>query len=217
MKILELKAEKRTIKGSKAVKKLRESGQIPAILYGHKQDNVMLCLNEHDFTRILHTGARMINLTVDNKKESALIKDVQYDTISDYVLHVDFSRIDLTERVKLRVLIELHGESIGVKDGGVLTHVMKDVEIECLPTAIPEKIKVNISELGIGKAIHVKELPVLEGVLYISDADVVVATVHQIVEAKAVPEEELLAEPEVITKKPKEGEEEAAAESAKKT
>ena len=217
MKILELKAEKRTTKGSRAVKKLRESGQIPAILYGHKQENVMLCLNELDFTRILHSGTRMINLTVDNKKESALIKDVQYDNLLDCVLHVDFSRIDLTERVKLRVSIELHGESIGVKGGGVLTHVMKDVEIECLPTAIPEKIKVNISELGLGKAIHVKELPVLEGIQYISEPESVVASVHQIVEAKAVSEEELLAEPEVITKKPKEGEEEAAAESAKKT
>ena len=90
-------------RAAKAVKKLRESGQIPAILYGHKQDNVMLCLNEHDFTRILHSGTRMIDLTVDNKKESALIKDVQYDNLLDCVLHVDFSRIDLTERVKLRV------------------------------------------------------------------------------------------------------------------
>jgi len=216
MKILELKAEKRTTKGSKAVKKLRESGQIPAILYGHKPDNVMLCLNEHDFTRILHSGTRMINLTVDNKKESALIKDVQYDNLLDRVLHVDFSRIDLTERVKLRVPLEVHGEPVGVKEGGVLTHVMKDVEIECLPTAIPEKIKVNISELGIGKAIHVKELPVLEGIQYISETELVVASVHQIVEAKAVSEEELLAEPEVITKKPKEGEEESA-EAAKKT
>jgi len=217
MKILELKAEKRTTRGSKAVKKLRESGQIPAILYGHKPDNVMLCLNEHDFTRILHSGTRMINLTVDNKKESALIKDVQYDNLLDRVLHVDFSRIDLTERVKLRVPLEVHGEPVGVKEGGVLTHVMKDVEIECLPTAIPEKIKVNISELGIGKAIHVKELPVLEGIQYISETELVVASVHQIVEAKAVSEEELLAEPEVITKKPKEGEEEGASESAKKT
>lgn len=216
MKILELKAEKRTTRGSKAVKKLRESGQIPAILYGHKPDNVMLCLNEHDFTRILHSGTRMINLTVDNKKESALIKDVQYDNLLDRVLHVDFSRIDLTERVKLRVPLEVHGEPVGVKEGGVLTHVMKDVEIECLPTAIPEKIKVNISELGMGKAIHVKELPVLEGIQYISETELVVASVHQIVEAKAVPEEELLAEPEVITKKPKEGEEESA-EAAKKT
>ena len=216
MKILELKAEKRATRGSKAVKKLRGSGQIPAILYGHKPDNVMLCLNEHDFTRILHSGTRMINLTVDNKKESALIKDVQYDNLLDRVLHVDFSRIDLTERVKLRVPLEVHGEPVGVKEGGVLTHVMKDVEIECLPTAIPEKIKVNISELGIGKAIHVKELPVLEGIQYISETELVVASVHQIVEAKAVSEEELLAEPEVITKKPKEGEEESA-EAAKKT
>ncbi|MEP9410627.1 MAG: 50S ribosomal protein L25 [Candidatus Brocadia sp.] len=207
MEILDLKAEKRTTKGSKGVKKLRMAGQIPAMLYGHKQDNVMLCLKKSEFARILHTGTRMVRLTFDNKKESALIKEVQYDTLEDSVLHVDFSRIDLNERVKLRVPIELAGESVGVKEGGVLTHVMKDIEIECLPVAIPEKIKVNISELGLGKAIHVKELPVLEGIQYTSDAEAVVVSVHQVVEKKAVPEEELMAEPEVITRKPKEGEE----------
>src|SRR5574337_1933694 len=214
MEILDLKAEKRTTKGSKGVKKLRMVGQIPAMLYGHKEDNVMLCLGEDDFVRILHTGTRMLRLTYDNKKESALIKEVQYDTIVDRVLHVDFSRIDLNERVKLRVPVELHGESIGVKEGGILTHVIKDIEIECLPTTIPEKIKINIAELGLGKAIHVKELPVLEGIQYISDAEADVVSLPQIVEKKAVSEEELLAEPEVITKKPKEGEE--AAESEKK-
>lgn len=103
--------------------------------------------------------------------------------------------------------IELAGESVGVKEGGVLTHVMKDIEIECLPTAIPEKIKVNISELGLGKAIHVKELSAMEGIQYTSDAEAVVVSIHQVVERKALPEEELLAEPEVIAKKPKEGEE----------
>lgn len=207
MAIFDLKAEKRTTKGSKGVKKLRMVGEIPAMLYGHKQDNVMLCLKEDEFTRILHTGTRMIRLTYDKKKESALIKEVQYDNLTDRVLHVDFSRIDLDEKVKLRVPIELAGESVGVKEGGVLTHVMKDIEIECLPTAIPEKIKVNISELGLGKAIHVKELPVVEGIQYTSDAEAVVVSVHQVVEKKALPEEELLAEPEVIVKKPKEGEE----------
>ena len=207
MKILELKAEKRTTTGSREVKKLRMVGQIPAMLYGHKQNNVMLCLKEDEFTRILHTGSRMLRLTYDNKKESALIKDVQYDNVVDRVLHVDFSRIDLDEKIKLRVSIDLVGESIGVKEGGVLTHVMKDIEIECLPAAIPETIKVNISGLGVGKAIHVKELPVLEGIQYIPDAETVVVSVHQIVEKKAASEEELLAEPEVITKKPKEGEE----------
>lgn len=207
MAIFDLKAEKRTTKGSRGVKKLRMVGEIPAMLYGHKQDNVMLCLKEDEFTRILHTGTRMIRLTYDKKKESALIKEVQYDNLTDRVLHVDFSRIDLDEKVKLRVPIELAGESVGVKEGGVLTHVMKDIEIECLPTAIPEKIKVNISELGLGRAIHVKELPAMEGIQYTSDAEAVVVSIHQVVEKKALPEEELLAEPEVIAKKPKEGEE----------
>lgn len=172
----------------------------------------MLCMKEDEFTRILHTGTRMLYLTYDNQRESALIKEIQYDHIVDRVLHVDFSRIDLDERVKLRVPVELTGESIGVKEGGILTHVMKDIEIECLPTAIPEMIKVNVSELGLGKAIHVKELPVLEGIRYLSDGETVVVSVHQLVEKKAVAEEELLAEPEVITKKPKEGEEAAEAE-----
>lgn len=206
MKILELNAEKRAIKGSKAMRKLRREGQVPAILYGHKLDNIMLSLKEDQLAKILHAGARMVQLVFDNVKESALIKDVQYDTLEDCVLHVDFSRIDLNERVKLRVSIELSGDPVGVKEGGILTHVLKDVEIECLPTAIPEKIKVNISELGLGKAIHVKELPVIDGVHYTSDPESVVVSVHQVAAEKVVPEEELLTEPEVITKKPKEEE-----------
>ncbi len=212
MKILELKTEKRTTKGSRAITKLRMTGKIPAILYGHKQDNVMLCMKEDEFTRILHTGTRTLYLTYDHQKESALIKEIQYDHVSDRVLHVDFSRIDLDEMVKLRVPIGLAGESIGVKEGGILTHVMKDIEIECLPTSIPEMIKVDVSELALGKAIHVKELPALEGIQYLPDTEAVVVSVHQIVEKKTVTEEELLAEPEVIAKKPKEGEETAEAE-----
>src|SRR4030067_1388896 len=143
MEILELKAEKRTTKGSKAARKLRESGQIPAILYGHKEDNVMLSLKDTDFMRLLQTRTRLIWLAFDNKKESALIKDVQHDNLSDRIDHVDFSRIDLDERVHLRVSVEVYGEPVGVKDGGILTHTLKSVEIECLPAVITAKIKVN--------------------------------------------------------------------------
>lgn len=207
MEILELKAEKRTTKGSKAARKLRESGQIPAILYGHKEDNIMLSLKDTDFMRLLQTRTRMIWLAFENKKESALIKDVQHDNLSDGIIHVDFSRINLDERIKLRVFIEVYGDPIGVKEGGVLTHALKEVEIECLPAIIPEKIKVNISSLGLGKALHVRELPQMEGIRYLPDAETVVVSVHQLTAEKAVSEEEMLVEPVVITKKPKEGEE----------
>lgn len=207
MEILELKAEKRTTKGSKAARKLRDSGQIPAILYGHKEDNVMLALKDTDFMRLLQTRTRLIWLAYGNKKESALIKDVQHDNLSDRIDHVDFSRIDLDERVHLRVSVEVYGEPVGVKDGGILTHTLKSVEIECLPAVIPEKIKVNISSLGLGKSLHVRELPQVEGIRYLPDPETVVASVHQVSAEKATSEEELLAEPEVITKKPKEGEE----------
>lgn len=207
MEILELKAEKRTTKGSKAARKLRETGQIPAILYGHKEDNIMLSLKDTDFMRLLQTRTRMIWLAFENKKESALIKDVQHDNLSDGIIHVDFSRINLDERIKLRVFIEVYGDPIGVKEGGVLTHALKEVEIECLPAIIPEKIKVNISSLGLGKALHVRELPQMEGIRYLPDAETVVVSVHQLTAEKAVSEEEMLVEPVVITKKPKEGEE----------
>lgn len=207
MEILELKADKRTTKGSKAARKLRETGQIPAILYGHKEDNIMLSLKDTDFMRLLQTRTRMIWLAFENKKESALIKDVQHDNLSDGIIHVDFSRINLDERIKLRVFIEVYGDPIGVKEGGVLTHALKEVEIECLPAIIPEKIKVNISSLGLGKALHVRELPQMEGIRYLPDAETVVVSVHQLTAEKAVSEEEMLVEPVVITKKPKEGEE----------
>lgn len=201
---MELNAEKRNRKGSRAIRRLRKDGEIPAILYGHKLDTIMLSLKEDKFTKILTAGARMVRLVYDDKKEPALIKAVQYDTLEDCILHVDFSRINVDERVTLRVPVELAGEPAGVKEGGVLTHAMKDVEIECLPTAIPEKIKITISELGLGSTIHVHELPVLDGVRYISDAESVVVSVHLPASEKEVSEEELLAEPEVITRKPKE-------------
>ncbi|MCF6150092.1 MAG: 50S ribosomal protein L25 [Candidatus Kuenenia sp.] len=204
MKILELKAEKRTVKRSKAVRKLRETGYIPAVVYGHKEDNVILSVNGAEFDRVLNAGVRMIHLTYDNTKESVLIKDVQYDNLSDSVLHVDFSRVSLDERVTLKVPIILTGNSVGVKEGGVLTQAMKSIEIESLPTAVPEDIKVNVSDLEIGKSIHVKELPVMENIKYLSDADAVVVSVHHAAEEKIVSEEELLAGPEVISKKPKE-------------
>lgn len=204
MEVLELKAEKRTLKRTKAVRKLRATGHIPAVVYGHKEDNVLLSVNGGEFGRVLNAGARMINLAYDRTKESVLIKDVQYDNLSDKVLHVDFARVSMDERVTLKVPIILTGSAVGVKAGGVLTQTMKNIEIECFPAAVPEDIKVNVSELETGKSIHVKELPSIAGIKYLSDAEAVVVSVQHAAEEKAVSEEELHAGPEVITKKPKE-------------
>ncbi|MDR4506813.1 MAG: 50S ribosomal protein L25 [Candidatus Brocadiaceae bacterium] len=208
MEILELNAEKRVLKKSRAAKKMRASGQIPAVLYGQNRESIMLCLKEDEFGRVLHSGSRMIRLAFGGIKETALMKEVQYHSLTDQVLHVDFSRIILEERVRLKVPILVFGEPVGVKDGGVLTPVMKEIEVECLPVDMPEKIKVNISELGLDKAIHVKELPALKGVRYLPDGDAVVVSIHRAVEEKIVSEEELLAGPEIISRRPKEESEE---------
>lgn len=213
MRIFDLKVGKRTAKKTRAVNRLRKNGQIPAILYGHKQDNIMLCLDEKDLLQMLQAGAKMVRLRFNNEVESALVKDVQYDNIKNQVLHVDFARVDLEEKVRVRVPVELYGECIGVKEGGILTHVLKYVEVECLPTAIPEKVKVNILDLGVGRAIHVKDLPEQEGIKFLSDREAVVVSVHKAVEEKLV-SEGTISEPEVITRKPKEGE--AGATAAEK-
>jgi len=206
MNIIELSAQKRTAKKTKNARKLRKNGHIPAILYGHKLENIMLSINESDFERILNSGMRMINLTYNNTTEPALVKDVQYNMVTDEILHIDLSRISLDKTINIRVPIILFGEPVGVKEGGVLTQVLKDIEIECLPSSVPEDIKVDISELGLGNSLFVKELPKQKGIEYLSDGDTVVASVHHATEEKEVLEEELETEtePEVISKKAKE-------------
>jgi len=157
---LQVKIRKDT--GSLKSRKNRKSGLIPAILYGHKQENLKLLLNEKEFAKALDTDAKMVNLTWNGTEEIAIIKDVQFDTFGKKILHVDFVRIALTERVTTHVPVVLYGTSQGVKEGGILDHAMKEVEIECLPTEIPKNIRINISGLTIGETIHIKdmELPV---------------------------------------------------------
>lgn len=186
--------------GSRAVKRLRKSGKIPTILYGHKQDNINLSVDRSDFLHALKAKARMVNLKWDNNDESALIKEVQYDYLGDEIIHVDFSRIDIGETVKLHVPIELFGVPVGLKKHGVLDHLLKEVSVECVVTAIPEKIRVVVSGLDAGQSILVKDLTVPEGVKIINNPDAVVVSIHFAVEEEKT-DEEGMAEPEVITSK----------------
>ena len=105
--------------GTRAARKCRRSGLVPAILYGHKQENLMLSLNKKEFVKALDSGVRTVNLKWNGSEETALIKNVQFDTFGKEILHVDFVRIDWTERVSTRVPIELFGSSLGVQEGGI--------------------------------------------------------------------------------------------------
>jgi large subunit ribosomal protein L25 len=152
-------------------------------------------------------------LAVDGKNENVLIKDVQYDHLGIEVLHVDFARVDLNERVEVTVPLVLKGEPKGTEEGGVLQQIVADLEIECLVTQIPDEIRYNVSEMGLDSVLHIKDLQLPEGVKALQEPDLIVATVKEIVEEAAEAAEAGEAEPEVIGKKAEEGE---AAEGAEK-
>lgn len=204
---LQVKIKKDT--GSLKARKNRESGLIPAILYGHKQESMMFLLNEKEFSTALNTEAKMVNLKWDDSEEITLIKDVQFDTFGRKILHVDFVRIALTEKVTTHVPVVLYGTSQGVKEGGILDHALKEVEIECLPTEIPKNIRINISELAIGNTIHISDLELPANAKILGNPDAIVVSVHFATEEKETPEEEISSEPEIISGRKPEKEEES--------
>jgi large subunit ribosomal protein L25 len=184
--ILEAKVRKGA--GGREARKVRQEGMIPAVLYGHKEATIALAVPHREFDAIVRSGQRMIDLKIDAKQQKALIKDVQYDYMGDEILHVDFTRVSLTEKITLSVPVEMVGHAPGQAEGGVLDMVLKSLEVKCLPTNIPESIKLSISELKIGDSIFVKNVPPIEGVEVLNDPEAIVITVHQ-------PKEEVVAAP----------------------
>lgn len=208
-----LEAKARSKHGSHFAEKLRKQGQVPAILYGHKLDTVSLALNRDELSKAVRKGVRVLDLKTDDGTQKALINDIQWDHLGMEVLHVDFKRVDINERIAVNVPIELRGNAPGVTGGGVLDQPLHALHVECLAISIPQSIRVSIGELQIGSAIHVRDLHLPEGVKPLDEADAVVVLVKlptAEAEAAAAPTGET-AEPEVIGRKAGE-EEEAAAE-----
>ena len=228
MDFVDLHASLREGKGKELNKKLRSSGFVPAVVYKKGEDTLSIKIANKDLLKALHTEAGenvIIKLHVDAAKKkrdrTVVLKEVQKDPIKDYLLHVDFQEISLTEALKVKVPIAAKGEAIGVKqDGGVLQHVLWEAEVECLPTNIPEKIEVEVSNLKIGDALHVKDIQAPEGVKILDDLEDVVFSVEhpkKVEDIVAEPAEGAIEEPEVIREKKEVPEEEAeAGEGAEK-
>lgn len=220
-KVATLKGKKRDEVGTRASKKMRKEGMVPAVLYGHKLENVNLSIPLEDFNRFLRSGSRILNLRIGRALEQALLKDVQYDIYSENILHADFARISLDEKVTINVPIEMTGTAPGQKEGGIVDQPIKHVEVETLATNIPEYIEVDISSLNINDVLTIADMHVPEGVLLKANPQaVVIRVVPPVEEVEEVPVEEAAAaaEPEVITAKKEEaeeGEESGAAEKAR--
>jgi large subunit ribosomal protein L25 len=207
-------AKPRSELGTRANRRLREAGLLPGVIYGHKEAVIPVKFPRKEIVEHLNRGARLFDVTLDGKSEKVLIKEVQFDHLGIEVLHVDFARVSLDEKVKVTVPVELKGTPKGEADGGVLQQIIAGLEVECLVTEIPDAIRHNVAEMALDDVLHIKDLQLPAGVKALQDGELIVATVKEVLEVVApVVEEEGAAEPEVIGRKPAEGEE-AAAEGA---
>ena len=208
---IQITAQPREGLGSRKVKRLRDQGLVPGVVYGHKEAVVPVTLPKKELTNHIDRGAHVFDLSLDGRSEKVLVKDVQYDHLGLEILHIDFARVSLDERVEVTVPLELKGTPKGEAEGGVLQQIVAELEIECLVTEIPDRITHSVTEMGIDDALHVKDLTLPPGAKALQDADLIVAMVKVIAEEEAAPAPEAdAAEPEVIGRKPEdaaEGEE----------
>jgi large subunit ribosomal protein L25 len=211
-------AEARSSRGKNEARRVRVSGRIPAVIYGAFKDPVAVSVNPKDILKIIHskTGHNSIfDVEVaGTEKTPVIVADEQYHPVKGSLMHIDLKRIDLTRKLRVSIPVHPRGDAKGVKQqGGVLDIVTKQIEIECIPDDIPDEYIVDVTELMIGNAIRVKELPIKGGIRVLTSPDVVIAHVVGIREEAVAPVAEVAApvEPEVAAKKGKKEEEAPAA------
>jgi len=203
-----LNVELRKALGKRNNRRLRAAGKIPAVLYGHQQENLCLAVPEENVAVAIRRGSRFVQLS-GAVREKALIKECQWDTWGSSVLHVDLARVGEHEKIKVEVALELRGEAPGTREGGVVKQLLHVVELECEAASVPEKIDININQLELNQTIHVSNLPLPPGAVVLEDQTAVVVTCEPAVE---ISDEELEAkvedeQPEVIGRKKAEEEE----------
>jgi large subunit ribosomal protein L25 len=189
-----LTAEARQGGGKSAARALRRAGKVPAVVYGHGDETRPLAVDAHQLQKLLASISvenTIIDLTIDGGKATpALIREVQYHPTRLEVLHLDFLQVHAGEKITLTIPVRLHGSPKGVRDeGGVLQQVLHELQVECLPRDIPEGIDVEIGELGIGDAIHIRDIEVPK-VRVLNDADLTICSVTPPTVA-ALPEDEV--------------------------
>jgi len=225
MKAVKLVAEPRTDKGTGPMGRLRRKGMVPGVVYGEGKSGQLIQLNAHDFEQRLrgHAGEHMlIELEIGKDKAlKVLLKEVQHDPVYGKIIHADFNEISMTKKLRVGVPVKLAGDAVGVtQQEGVLEHILREVEIECLPSDIPDQVLLDVSALHIGERLTVADIK-LDAAKYaiITHGDQVVAAVAmQRAEEEVAPAAEAApGEPEVITEKKEgeEGEEGAEAEGKK--
>src|SRR5262245_47915035 len=177
-----LGAQPRTVGGKGASRKLRATGRVPAVVYGHGEQTRSLTVDAHELDRLfsaIHRENTIINLRIEGEKADvrALVREVQAHPVKGDVLHVDFYQIHAGERITVEVPITLTGTPEGVKLGGILQHALDELEIRCVSDNIPTEITVEVGHLGIGDSIHVSDIALPEGVELLVDGERTICSV----------------------------------------
>lgn len=188
--------------GKGVARKLRSAGRVPAVLYGHGETPRTLSVNAHDLGLLIgsvNVQNSIVTLDIDGEgPQDVLLREVQMHPYKPEALHVDFFHVNARETLHVKIPVRLNGTPVGVHtDGGVLDHVLYELDVECLPGNIPDAVELDVAQLGLGESVRVGDVPAMEGVKILQDAELPIASVvasrAAVSEADAEP-----AEPEVL-------------------
>jgi len=187
--------------GSRVSRRLRAKGQIPAIIYGHKQDPLPISLARASVWDMIKKSTHLAELSVNGSTETVIVRDIQWDHLGKEIIHLDFARVSADESIETEVKLELRGTSPGVSEGGVLEQPVHAVEVTCRANAIPDSIRIDVSSLRLGQGLHIRDLILPEGVTVNADPELTVVHVvsrNPLAETTTPGEGESLTQPEVI-------------------
>lgn len=204
-----IQAEVRDRTGKRYAARVRAEGKMPAVIYGHKQDPVHVSVNSKELIELLHHNAHLIEVEVAGKAAPCLVKDIQWDYLGSNIIHVDLTRVDLSEEVEVEVQIELVGDAAGLKEvGSLLDQNSSTILVKCRADAIPEMISHDVSEMVVGDSLMASGLALPDGVALASDAESLIAhlSVTKVGEDEDEDGEGTTDEPEVIGGKPEDEE-----------
>ena len=206
MSEITIKAKRRTISTKGAVNQLRRDGEVPGIFYAKDVEPIPLSLPELSLKSLVYTSeTHIVNLKIDEAEEKkSILKNVQFDPVTDRIVHFDLLGISLDQEIEIEVPVVLVGQAKGVREGGIIQHTMHKLAVSCLPNNIPEHISIDIADLGIGDSVHVNDLKI-ENVKFLQNEDVIIVSVvtpRAVQEPTAAVEEtgEEATEPEIIGK-----------------
>ena len=174
-----LQAKNRQKFGSAESRRIRRAGRIPAVLYGRSGKSASIDLDALEFLRGTKgiSESTIVKVDIEGKSYDAFVKGTQRNIIDGSILHIDFYEVESGVALRARVSLILHGNPIGVREGGMLEKPLSEIEVECLPKDLPERIEIDISGLKVNQSLHVREIPLAEGVKLLSNPEQVVALV----------------------------------------